>query len=418
MFNVGDMLVVLLVIKFMFGNDCVDIFKLIKEIGFFIYDFGYIVIVSCKFVIIYIDGDKGVLLYCGYFIEQFLEKFSYVEVVYLLINGECLDVVQLKVFIDELVVEVNVDVLINMLIVSFVKDVYLMVILVVVIVQLLGIYYVLLDLFDVVQCCQVVVCLIVKVLMLFVLIYCYGKGLLVNMLDILLDYVSCFLKQIFEFVDGQYDLNLDVVKVLDLLFILYVDYEQNVLILIVCLVGLIGVNLYVLVVVGVIVLWGLVYGGVNEVVLKMLEEIGLVDNVESVVFKVKDKIFGFCLMGFGYCVYKNFDLCVKVIGEMIGKVFKQFGVQDLLFDVVVKLEQVVLQDDYFVVCKLYLNVDFYSGIIYKVLQILIEMFIVMFVFGCIFGWVVYWLEQQVDLEMKIGCLCQVYIGYDVCDYQG
>lgn len=134
----------------------------------------------------------------------------------------------------------------------------------------------------------------------------------------------------------------------------------------------------------------------------MLEEIGSADNVESAVLKAKDKTSGFRLMGFGHRVYKNFDPRAKVIGEMTGKVLKQLGVQDPLLDVAVKLEQAALQDDYFVARKLYPNVDFYSGIIYKALQIPTEMFTVMFALGRTSGWVAHWLEQQVDPEMKIG----------------
>jgi citrate synthase (EC 2.3.3.1) len=161
---------------------------------------------------------------------------------------------------------------------------------------------------------------------------------------------------------------------------------------------------------------GPAHGGANEAVLKMLKEIGSPDNVESAVLKAKDKTSGFRLMGFGHRVYKNFDPRAKVIGEMTRKVLGQLGVVDPLLDVAVKLEKAALHDEYFVARKLYPNVDFYSGIIYKALGIPTEMFTVMFALGRTAGWVSHWLEQQVDPEMKIVRPRQIYTGSDVRDY--
>ncbi|MGA6182445.1 citrate/2-methylcitrate synthase, partial [Stenotrophomonas sp. NPDC077421] len=218
--NAGDTSVVLPVIKPTLGNDCVDISKLTKETGLFTYDSGYTATASCKSAITYIDGDKGVLLYRGYPIEQLSEKSSYVEVVYLLINGERPDAAQLKAFTDELAAEANVDASINTLIASFAKDAHPMAILAAAIAQLSGIYHASLDLSDAAQRRQAAVRLIAKVPTLSALIYRHGKGLPANTPDTSLDYVSRFLKQTFESADGQYDLNPDVVKALDLLFIL------------------------------------------------------------------------------------------------------------------------------------------------------------------------------------------------------
>ncbi|KAG1451812.1 hypothetical protein G6F57_016077 [Rhizopus arrhizus] len=284
--------------------------------------------------------------------------------------------------------------------------------------QLSGIYHTSLDLSDAEQRRQAAVRLIAKVPTLSALIYRHGKVLPANKPDTSLDYVSRFLKQTFESADGQYELNQDVVKALDLLFILHADHEQNASTSTVRLVGSTGANPYASVAAGVTALWGPAHGGANEAVLKMLEEIGTADNVESAVLKAKDKTSGFRLMGFGHRVYKNFDPRAKVSGEMTGKVLKQLGVQDPLLDVAVQLEQAALQDEYFVARKLYPNVDFYSGIIYKALQIPTEMFTVMFALGRTSGWVSHWLEQQVDPEMKIGRPRQVYTGSDVRDYQG
>ena len=416
--NAGDTSVVLPVIKPTLGNDCVDIAKLTKETGYFTYDSGFTATASCKSAITYIDGDKGVLLYRGYPIEQLSEKSSYVEVAYLLINGERPSAEQLKAFTDELAAEANVPDSINTLIGSFAKDAHPMAILAAAIAQLSAVYHDALDLSDAEQRRQAAVRLIAKVPTLSALIYRHGKGLPANTPDTSLDYVSRFLKQTFESADGKYELNPDVVKALDLLFILHADHEQNASTSTVRLVGSTGANPYASVAAGVTALWGPAHGGANEAVLKMLEEIGSADNVESAVLKAKDKTSGFRLMGFGHRVYKNFDPRAKVIGEMTSKVLKQLGVQDPLLDVAVKLEQAALQDDYFVARKLYPNVDFYSGIIYKALQIPTEMFTVMFALGRTSGWVSHWLEQQVDPEMKIGRPRQVYTGSDVRDYQG
>ena len=413
--NAGDKSVVLPVIKPTLGNDCVEISKLTKETGLFTYDSGYTATASCKSAITYIDGDNGVLLYRGYPIEQLSEKSTYTEVAYALINGDLPTAEQLAAFEAELTAEAGVDASINALIASFDKDAHPMAILAASIAQLSAKYHNSLDLADEGQRRQAAIRLIAKVPTLSALIYRHGKGLPANTPDLSLGYVARFLKQTFESADGKYDLNKDVVKALDLLFILHADHEQNASTSTVRLVGSTGANPYASVAAGVTALWGPAHGGANEAVLKMLEEIGSADNVESAVLKAKDKTSGFRLMGFGHRVYKNFDPRAKVIGEMTKKVLGQLGIQDPLLDVAVKLEQAALNDEYFVARKLYPNVDFYSGIIYKALNIPTELFTVMFALGRTSGWVSHWLEQQVDPEMKIGRPRQVYTGSPVRD---
>ena len=413
--NAGDKSVVLPVIKPTLGNDCVEISKLTKETGLFTYDSGYTATASCKSAITFIDGEKGVLLYRGYPIEQLSEKSTYTAVAYALINGDLPTAEQLAAFEAELTAEANVDDSINTLIASFDKDAHPMAILAAAIAQLSAKYHNSLNLADEGQRRQAAIRLIAKVPTLSALIYRHAKGLPANKPDLSLGYVARFLKQTFESADGQYEINPDVVKALDLLFILHADHEQNASTSTVRLVGSTGANPYASVAAGVTALWGPAHGGANEAVLKMLEEIGTADNVESAVLKAKDKTSGFRLMGFGHRVYKNFDPRAKVIGEMTKKVLGQLGIQDPLLDVAVKLEQAALNDEYFVARKLYPNVDFYSGIIYKALQIPTEMFTVMFALGRTAGWVSHWLEQQVDPEMKIGRPRQVYTGSPVRD---
>lgn len=414
--NAGDKSVVLPVLKPTLGNDCVDISKLTKETGLFTYDSGFTATASCKSAVTFIDGDKGVLLYRGYPIEQLAEKSSFVEVAYLLFNGELPSAEQLKAFEAELAKEATVDDAINVLIGSFAQDAHPMAILAAAIAQLSAKYHASLDLNDDAQRQQAALRLVAKVPTLAALIYRHGKGLPLNKPDTSLDYVSRFLKQTFESADGAYALNPAIVKALDVLLILHADHEQNASTSTVRGVGSTGANPYASVAAGVTALWGPAHGGANEAVLKMLEEIGTADKVEEAVLKAKDKTSNFRLMGFGHRVYKNFDPRAKIIGVMTQKVLGELGVKDPLLEVAVKLEQAALQDEYFVARKLYPNVDFYSGIIYKALQIPTELFTVMFALGRTPGWVSHWLEQQVDPEMKIVRPRQVYTGYDVRDY--
>lgn len=414
--NAGKTPVVLPVLKPTLGNDCVDISKLTKGTGLFTYDSGFTATASCKSAITFIDGDKGVLLYRGYPIEQLAEKSSFVEVAYLLFKGELPSAEQLKAFEAELAQEATVDDTVHVLIGSFARDAHPMAILAAAIAQLSAKYHASLDLNDEAQRQQAALRLVAKVPTLAALIYRHGKGLNLNAPDTSLDYVSRFLKQTFESADGQYELKPAIVKALDVLLILHADHEQNASTSTVRGVGSTGANPYASVAAGVTALWGPAHGGANEAVLKMLEEIGSADKVEEAVLKAKDKSSNFRLMGFGHRVYKNFDPRAKIIGVMTQQVLGELGVKDPLLEVAVKLEQAALQDDYFVARKLYPNVDFYSGLIYKALQIPTELFTVMFALGRTPGWVSHWLEQQIDPELKIVRPRQVYTGYDARDY--
>ena len=224
------------------------------------------------------------------------------------------------------------------------------------------------------------------------------------------DYVDRFLHMMFEVPSEPLTLPPVAAKALDLLFILHADHEQNASTSTVRLVGSTGANPYACVAAGIAALWGPAHGGANEAVLKMLEEIGTPDQVGKAIEKAKDKNSGFRLMGFGHRVYKNYDPRAAIIREMTHKVLADLGVKDPLLDVAMKLEEAALNDEYFVARKLYPNVDFYSGLIYKALRIPTEMFTVMFAIARTAGWVAHWLEQQTDPEAKIGRPRQVYTG--------
>ncbi|MBO9883444.1 MULTISPECIES: citrate synthase [Xanthomonas] len=414
--NAGDKSVVLPVLKPTLGNDCVDISKLTKETGLFTYDSGFTATASCKSAITYIDGDNGVLLYRGYPIEQLAEKSNFLEVAYLLMNGELPTADEFKKFDHEVTHHTMMHESLKNFLGGFRHDAHPMAMLAGSVASLSAFYHDTLDLNDPEQRRLAAIRLIAKVPTIAAAAYRYSIGWPIRYPRNNLGYVERFLHMMFEVPSEQLQMNPVVAKALDLLFILHADHEQNASTSTVRLVGSTGANPYASVAAGITALWGPAHGGANEAVLKMLEEIGTADNVESAVAKAKDKNSSFRLMGFGHRVYKNFDPRAKIIREMTHKVLGELGVNDPLLEVALKLEEAALKDDYFVQRKLYPNVDFYSGIIYKALNIPVEMFTVMFAIARTAGWVSHWLEQQVDPEMKIGRPRQIYTGYDKRDY--
>ena len=416
--NAGDKSVALPVLKPTLGNDCIDISRLPRETGLFTYDSGFTATASCKSAITYIDGDNGVLLYRGYPIEQLAQHSSFLEVAYLLMNGELPSKAEFAKFEDEVTHHTMMHESLKNFLGGFNHDAHPMAMLCASVASLSAFYHDTLDLNDPEQRRQAAIRLIAKVPTLAAAAYRYSIGWPSRYPRNNLDYVSRFLHMMFEVPSEPLELNPVVAKALDLLFILHADHEQNASTSTVRLVGSTGANPYACIAAGITALWGPAHGGANEAVLKMLEEIGTPDNVESAIAKAKDKESGFRLMGFGHRVYKNFDPRAKIIREMTHKVLGELGVDDPLLEVAMKLEEAALKDEYFIQRKLYPNVDFYSGIIYKALKIPTEMFTVMFAIGRTAGWVAHWLEQQVDPEAKIGRPRQIYTGYDVRDYKG
>ncbi|KLD79572.1 citrate synthase [Xanthomonas hyacinthi] len=416
--NAGDKSVVLPVLKPTLGNDCVDIAKLTKETGLFTYDSGFTATASCKSAITYIDGDNGVLLYRGYPIEQLAEKSNFLEVAYLLMNGELPTADEFKKFDHEVTHHTMMHESLKNFLGGFRHDAHPMAMMAGTVASLSAFYHDTLDLNDPEQRRLAAIRLIAKVPTIAAAAHRYSIGWPIRYPRNNLGYVERFLHMMFEVPSEQLEMNPVVAKALDLLFILHADHEQNASTSTVRLVGSTGANPYASVAAGITALWGPAHGGANEAVLKMLEEIGTADNVESAVAKAKDKNSSFRLMGFGHRVYKNFDPRAKIIREMTYKVLGELGVNDPLLEVALKLEEAALKDDYFVQRKLYPNVDFYSGLIYKALNIPVEMFTVMFAIARTAGWVSHWLEQQVDPELKIGRPRQIYTGYDKRDYKG
>ncbi|WP_233843541.1 citrate synthase [Dyella sp. 2HG41-7] len=398
------------------GPACIDIAPLYKDTGHFTYDPGYGSTASTKSAITYIDGDQGVLMYRGYPIEQLAEKSNFLEVAYLLLNGELPSKTQFAAFDNEITHHTMMHESQKNFFQGFHHDAHPMAMLAASIASLSAFYHEDLDVENPEDRKLAAIRLIAKMPTIAAACYRYSIGWPFRYPRNNLEYVNRFLHMMFEVPSEPLELSPVCAKALDLLFILHADHEQNASTSTVRLVGSTGANPYASIAAGITALWGPAHGGANEAVLKMLEEIGSPDKVETAVKRAKDKNDNFRLMGFGHRVYKNFDPRAKIIREMCHKVLSELGVNDPLLDVAMKLEEAALKDDYFVERKLYPNVDFYSGIIYKALGIPTEMFTVMFAIARTAGWIAHWIEQHETPGSRIGRPRQLYVGSDKRDY--
>ena len=392
------------------GTPALDIGKLNRDTGYFTYDPGFVATASCRSAITYIDGDEGVLLYRGYPIDQLAEHSSFLEVAYLLINGELPSAAQFESFEGQVTRHTMMHESLKSFLHGFRHDAHPMAMLAASVASMSAFYHDTLDLQDPEQRRLAAIRLIAKVPTLAAAAYRYTIGQPIRYPRNSLNYVDRFLHMMFEMPSEPLELNPVVAKALDLLFILHADHEQNASTSTVRLVGSTGANPYASVAAGITALWGPAHGGANEAVLKMLEEIGDAKNVASAVAKAKDKESGFRLMGFGHRVYKNFDPRAKIIREMTHKVLGELGVNDPLLEVALKLEEAALNDDYFVQRKLYPNVDFYTGLIYRAMGFPTDMFTVLFALGRMPGWIAHWREMREDPATKINRPRQVYTG--------
>lgn len=398
------------------GPACIDISSLYKDTGHFTYDVGYGSTASTKSAITYIDGDQGVLLYRGYPIEQLAQKSSFLEVAYLLLNGELPKRDELVAFENQITHHTMMHESQKRFFEGFHHDAHPMAMLAASVASLSAFYHDDLDVDNAEDRKLAAIRLIAKMPTIAAACYRYSAGWPFRYPRNNLEYVDRFLHMMFEVPSEPLEMSPVAAKALDLLFILHADHEQNASTSTVRLVGSTGANPYASVAAGIAALWGPAHGGANEAVLKMLEEIGTADQVEKAVLRAKDKNDNFRLMGFGHRVYKNFDPRAKIIREMCHKVLAELGVNDPLLDVAMKLEEAALKDDYFVERKLYPNVDFYSGIIYKALGIPSEMFTVMFAIARTAGWIAHWIEQHETPGSRIGRPRQIYTGHHVRDY--
>ncbi len=398
------------------GPDCIDIGKLYKETGSFTYDPGFMSTASCRSAITYIDGDAGILMYRGYPIEQLAKHSNFSEVSYLLMHGHLPNAQQFAAFEHEVTHHTMMHEAFRTFLYGFRHDAHPMAMMTGMLGSLAAFYHGDLDLEDPEQRRLAAIRLLAKVPTIAAACHRYSIGWPIRYPRNNLEYVDRFLHMMFEVPSEPLVMKPVAAKALDLLFILHADHEQNASTSTVRLVGSTGANPYACVAAGIAALWGPAHGGANEAVLEMLTEIGRPENVNSAIDKAKDKESGFRLMGFGHRVYKNFDPRAKIIREMCHEVLAELGVNDPLLEVAMRLEEAALKDEYFIQRKLYPNVDFYSGIIYKALGIPTEMFTVMFAIARTAGWVSHWLEQQTDPENKIGRPRQIYTGADTRDY--
>ncbi len=400
------------------GPACIDIAPLYKDTGHFTYDPGYGSTAATKSAITYIDGDQGILMYRGYPIEQLAEKSSFLEVAYLLLNGELPNKTQFAGFENDITHHTMMHESQRNFFQGFHHDAHPMAMLAASVASLSAFYHDDLDVENADDRKLAAIRLIAKMPTIAAACYRYSIGWPFRYPRNNLEYVNRFLHMMFEVPSEPLEMKPVVAKALDLLFILHADHEQNASTSTVRLVGSTGANPYASIAAGITALWGPAHGGANEAVLKMLEEIGTPDKVETAVKRAKDKNDNFRLMGFGHRVYKNFDPRAKIIREMCHKVLAELGVNDPLLDVAMKLEEAALKDDYFVERKLYPNVDFYSGIIYKALGIPTEMFTVMFAIARTAGWIAHWIEQHETPGSRIGRPRQLYVGSDTRNYVG
>jgi citrate synthase len=398
------------------GPDVIDVRSLFTEHGLFTYDPGFGSTAACESKITYIDGDQGVLMYRGYPVEQLAEKSSFMEVCYLLLHGELPTQAQLDDFIHTVTTHTMINETILRLFNGFHYDAHPMAMVAGVVGSMSAFYHDTTDIMNPRHRDIFAHRIIAKLPTIAAAAYKHTVGQPFTYPRNDLDYCSNMLHMFFAVPAQEYEVDPVAAEALDLLFILHADHEQNCSTSTVRLAGSSGANPYSAIAAGISALWGPAHGGANEAVLNMLEQIGTPERIPSFIARAKDKKDSFRLMGFGHRVYKNYDPRAKIIRAMTHKVLKQLGKSDPLLEVAVRLEEIALKDDYFIEKKLYPNVDFYSGIIYKALSIPASMFTVMFAIGRCVGWVAHWREMITDPDGRIGRPRQLYTGPTQRDY--
>ena len=393
------------------GADALDIRALLSKTGKVTYDPGFLSTASCRSAITYIDGDEGVLLYRGYPIEQLAKYCDFLEVCYLLLNGE-LPNTEEKTKFDSMVMRRNmVHDQINSFFKGFRRDAHPMAILVGTVGALSAFYHDSLDLDNPAHREISAFRLIAKIPTLAAMAYKYSVGQPFVYPDNGLSYSANFMRMLFSVPSEEYKVNETLARALDRIFILHADHEQNASTSTVRLAGSSGANPFACIAAGIACLWGPAHGGANEACLDMLEEIGDVSRVGEYIKKAKDKNSGFRLMGFGHRVYKNYDPRAKLMRETCHEVLGELGLEnDRLFKLAMELERIALEDDYFVEKKLYPNVDFYSGIVQRAMGIPTNMFTCIFALARTVGWIAQWNEMISDSDQKIGRPRQLYVG--------
>jgi citrate synthase len=389
----------------------IDVTKLRQETGLTTYDPGYVNTASCSSAITFLDGDQGILRYRGIPIEQLAEQSTFLETAYLLLYGRLPSQTEYQTFVNTISRHTMLHEEVKQFYDGFPKDAHPMAILSAVIGALSTFYQ---DSHDPTDARQVEISthrLLAKIPT--IAAYSYKKSIGQPFVypDNSLDYCSNFLRMMFAIPAEPYVVNPIVAKALNLLFILHADHEQNCSTSTVRLVGSSHANLFASVAAGVYALWGPRHGGANQQVMEMLETINADHgNVQKYIDLAKDREHPFRLFGFGHRVYKNYDPRAKILKQMCDQVLSSLGVHDPLVEIAKSLEEIALKDEFFISRKLYPNVDFYSGIIYKAIGFPVNMFTVLFAIGRLPGWMAHWREMMQEPGAKIGRPRQLYIG--------
>jgi citrate synthase len=399
------------------GPDAVDIGRFFRELGYFTYDPGFVSTASCHSKLTYLDGDQGQLMYRGYPIEQLAEHSSFIEVAYLILYGELPNHEQLKDFENIIVHHSMLNETLKGFFRGFYHDAHPMAIMVGVVGSLSAFYHDSTDISNPRHREIAAHRMIAKMPSIAAACYKHSIGEPQVYPDNSLSFTGNLLHMMFSVPCEKYQLDPVAEKALDLIFILHIDHEQNASTSTVRLAGSSGANPFACVASGIAALWGPAHGGANEAVLSMLNAIGDVKNVPKFLARAKDRHNPFRLMGFGHRVYKNYDPRARIIRKMCHTVLSKLcRGDDPLFELARRLEEIALSDDYFIERKLYPNVDFYSGLIYKALGIPSNMFTVMFAIARTVGWVSQWMEMISEDNQRIGRPRQLYVGPKQRDY--
>ncbi len=398
------------------GPQVIDIRKMYAQTGAFTFDPGFTSTASCLSAITYIDGDEGVLLHRGYPIQQLAEHSSFPEVAYLLTEGELPTKDELDTFVYTLTRHTMVHEQLMNFYRGFRRDAHPMAIMCGVVGALSAFYHDSTDIDDPKQRMIASHRLIAKMPTIAAMAYKYSVGQPFVYPDNSLSYTGNFLRMAFAVPAEPYEVNPVVERALDRIFILHADHEQNASTSTVRLAGSSGANPFACIAAGIACLWGPAHGGANEAALNMLREIGRPERIPQYIARAKDKDDPFRLMGFGHRVYKNYDPRASVMQQTVRELFAELKVTDPIFEVALQLEEMALNDSYFIEKKLFPNVDFYSGIVLSAIGFPTSMFTVLFALARTVGWVAQWNEMIGDPEQKIGRPRQLYTGAPKRDY--
>ena len=400
------------------GQNVIDISSLLKESGMFTFDPGFMSTASCESKITYIDGEAGILCHRGYSIEELAEKSNYLETCYLLVNGELPNQKQNHDFVENIKHNMMAHEQLQFLYRGFPRRAHPMAIMVGAVASLSAFYHDTMHPTTAEGREDVVYKIIAKMPTLAAMAYKYSIGEPSVYPDHELGFAENFLHMLFATPMAKYKVSPTIAKAMEKILILHADHEQNASTSTVRLAGSSGANPFACIGAGIASLWGPAHGGANEEVIAMLQEIGSKDRIPEFIKRAKDKNDSFRLMGFGHRVYKNYDPRAAVLKKSCDEVLQELGIKhDPLLDMAVELERIALNDEYFIEKKLFPNVDFYSGIIYKALGIPTNLFTVIFAIARSAGWIAQWKEMVEDKNFKIGRPRQLYTGYDKRDYQ-